>query len=87
MLTDHLPPGLAPRGLSKHAAAAYVGCATLSAFEDRVRRGLLPGPVPGTNTYDRHALDAAFDKLSGLAVPGTRESEADAALRAWRAAQ
>lgn len=55
-----------PRGLTKAEAAAYVGCKTLSSFSDRVRRGLLPGPVPGTHTWDRVAIDRVLDQASGL---------------------
>lgn len=69
MLTEHLPPGLSPRGLSKHAAAAYVGCATIRAFDEHVRKGTFPGPMPGMSRYDRLALDDAMDKLSGRARP------------------
>jgi hypothetical protein len=54
------------RGMSKEDAAAYVGCATLSAFNDWIRRGIIPGPVPGTRKWDRMAIDAALDRLSGL---------------------
>lgn len=57
---------LTPRGLSREDAAAYAGCKTLSAFHDQIRRGILPGPMPGTHTWDRKAIDAALDRLSGL---------------------
>ena len=55
-----------PRGMSKEQAAAYAGCETLSAFNDWIRRGLMPGPIRGTHTWDRKAIDAALDRLSGL---------------------
>src|ERR1700730_16702333 len=42
-----------PRGMSKEQAAAYAGCETLSAFNDWIRRGILPGPIPGTHKWDR----------------------------------
>lgn len=57
---------IGPRGLSKEDAAAYVGCRTCSAFGDWVRRGIMPGPIPGTDRWDRRALDAALDRHSGL---------------------
>lgn len=75
MLTEHLPPGLPPRGLSKHAAAAYVGCATVAAFDHHVRNGTFPGPMPGTTRYDRFALDDAMDRLSGRKAGGPDEFE------------
>ena len=55
-----------PRGMSREQAAAYAGCETLSAFNDWIRRGIMPGPIPGTHKWDRKAIDAALDRLSGL---------------------
>jgi hypothetical protein len=55
-----------PRVLSKEQAAAYAGCETLSAFNDWLRRGIVPGPIPGTHKWDRKAIDAALDQLSVL---------------------
>jgi hypothetical protein len=55
-----------PRGMSRETAAAYAGCETLSAFNDWIRRGIMPGPIPGTHKWDRKAIDAALDRLSGL---------------------
>jgi hypothetical protein len=57
-----------PRCLSVDDAAAYAGCKTVSAFRDWVRRGIMPGPLPGTHRYDRKAIDAALDRLSGLST-------------------
>lgn len=56
-----------PRGLSKADAAAYAGCDSLSAFNDWIRRGIMPGPIPGTYKWDRKAIDAALDRASGIA--------------------
>jgi hypothetical protein len=36
------------RGMTKMDAAAYCGCESLAAFDDWVRRGIVPGPIPGT---------------------------------------
>lgn len=71
-----------PRGLSREDAARYAGCRTLSAFNDRIRRGLLPGPIPGTHTWDRRAIDAALDRAGGL-TPTIAPEETP--LRAWQA--
>jgi hypothetical protein len=54
------------RGMSKEQAAAYAGCETLSAFNDWIRRGIMPRPIPGTHKWDRKAIDAALDRMSGL---------------------
>jgi hypothetical protein len=55
-----------PRGMSREQAAAYAGCETLSAFNGWVRRGIMPGPIPGTRKWDRKAIDVALDRMSSL---------------------
>lgn len=75
-----LPLSLPPRGLSREQAAAYCGCESLSAFDDWVRRKLVPGPMKGTHRWDRKALDAALDRLSGLG-----KDEADMSFEEWAA--
>lgn len=62
-----LPTNIQKRGLSKTEAAAYCGCETVDAFNNWVRRKIVPGPIPGTTRWDRLAIDAALDRLSGLA--------------------
>ena len=67
-----------PRGLSREEAAAYCGLSPES-FDEWVKRGLVPGPIPGTRRFDRKALDLALDGASGLAtIP-------DSAFDTWRA--
>jgi hypothetical protein len=51
-----------PRCLPKAVAAAYCSL-TSQGFDTWVRRGLVPGALPGTQRWDRKALD----RLSGLA--------------------
>ncbi|RXG86138.1 hypothetical protein EAS62_37850 [Bradyrhizobium zhanjiangense] len=73
-----------PRGISKKQAAAYAGCESLSAFNEWVRRGIMPKPIPGTRKWDRKAIDAALDRLSGL------QPKIEAQLTpydAWKASQ
>jgi hypothetical protein len=69
-----------PRGLSREQAASYAGCRTLSSFSDRIRRGILPGPIPGTTTWDKRAIDAALDRASGL-----QATIAPSPLQEWKA--
>jgi len=64
--THVLPMSLPPRGLTKEQAAAYCGCESVEAFNDWVRRGLVPKSMNGTHRWDRKALDRALDRLSGL---------------------
>ena len=54
--------------MTKQETAEYCGCRTLAAFDDWRRRGIIPGPIPGTNVYDRKAIDAALDRASGLSA-------------------
>lgn len=74
-----LPASLPPRGLTREQAAAYCGCETLESFGNWVRRGLVPGPMKGTHRWDRKALDAALDRLSGF------RDEKDLSFEEWEA--
>lgn len=69
------PLGTEPRGLTREQAAAYAGCQTLSTFNDWIRRGILPRPIPGTHVWDRRAIDAALDQASG--IPTTLNDDFD----------
>jgi len=55
-----------PRCLSRADAAAHVGCGSIATFDRWVQQGILPQKIPGTNKWDRVALDAALDKIGGL---------------------
>lgn len=57
-----LPLGLLPRGLTREQAAEYCGCDSLAAFDDWQRRGIVPRPIPGTQRWDRKAIDRALDR-------------------------
>jgi hypothetical protein len=57
--------GIAPRLLTREQAAAYCGVG-LTTFTGWVRRGIVPGPVHRTHRWDRMAIDAALDVLSGI---------------------
>jgi hypothetical protein len=59
----------APRGMTKEDAAVYCGCATTAAFDVWIRKGIVPGAMPGTNRWDRKAIDLALDKVSNIEVP------------------
>jgi hypothetical protein len=91
-----LPPGLAPRYLSREQAAAYVGVSA-SVFDAEVRSGQWPlgrrrGAKDGRLTWDRLLLDQYADRHSGIVhyfTPGpgnaseamTRDAEAEAMER------
>ena len=70
-----LPQGITPRGLTREQAAAYCGCETLAAFDEWVRKEIVPKAMLGTNRWDRKAIDRALDRRSGLiADAGANES-------------
>ena len=54
-----------PRLLTKQQAADYCGV-TVATFDAYRRRGIVPPPVANTRRWDRRAIDARLDKLSGL---------------------
>ena len=53
-----------PRGLSREAAAAYIGIGE-TLFDRLVDRGALPKPgrLDGRIIWDRHQLDRTLDRL------------------------
>lgn len=59
-----LPLSLAPRGLSRVAAAEYIGVSP-SKFDQMVTDGRMPGPkrIDGRVVWDVRQLDEAFDQL------------------------
>jgi predicted DNA-binding transcriptional regulator AlpA len=61
---DLLPASLAPRGLSRTEAAAYVGVSP-SLFDAMVKDGRMPRPkrINSRTVWDRHLLDQAFEAL------------------------
>lgn len=77
--TDQLK--ISPRLLSRPQAATYLAL-SVAAFDDWVRRGLVPGALPGTHRWDRQAIDAALDRASGLTIPITNETD----YAAWKKA-
>ncbi len=78
----HRPGKLPPRCLTKADAAAYCGCSE-DAFDTWVKKGLVPGAIPGTQRWDRKAIDWYLDRASGL---GTESASSDP-LAAWRASR
>jgi hypothetical protein len=70
------------RGMTKQEAADYCGCETLAAFDRWRQKGIVPPAIPGTNRWDRKALDAALDRASGL-VSGSRPEPSP--FQRWKA--
>ena len=79
-------PDLLPRFLSREEAARYLGVC-VDSFDAEVRSGMWPagiarGPKRGRLMWDKAALDATVDRLSGLAtaLPANPRDEWDAFL-------
>ena len=64
---DVLPSSLAPRGLSRVQAAAYIGVSP-NLFDEMVRDGRMPKPtrINSRTIWDRVRLDEAFAALSDV---------------------
>ena len=77
---DALPPSLAPRGLTREFAAAFVGLSQ-AAFDKARSDEKYPGPTLPGGRYDLILLQVAMNRLSGILT----ESEATAPLDGWRA--
>lgn len=69
-----------PRGLVREDAAAYCGLSP-DGFDEWIKRGIVPGPIPGTQRWDRKAIDLALDRASGL----ESAQEQDDVFERWRA--
>lgn len=87
------PPPIAPRMLTAEQAAAYLGYATVGLLANiPVKPVRMAEAGAGSQPkYDRRALDAWLDRLSGLSVAGPQtegrgEDDADDAFAAWKAA-
>jgi|GEM_PF-2864631 len=69
--TTSLPTGVIKRGLTRAEAAAYLGLGTTE-FNRWVTQGLVPPPLRRADRapprWDRLALDAYLDRLSGLSA-------------------
>jgi hypothetical protein len=74
-----LPPGLAPRGLTRQGAAAYVGLSPTAFDKARLEQKYPASTLPG-GRYDIVLLNLAMDRLSGVLT----EREAASPLDAWR---
>ncbi len=57
----------APRLIGRREAAAYCGV-TPTCFSMWVASHKMPPAIPGTRKWDKRAIDARLDEISGLAV-------------------
>ncbi|WP_149744363.1 helix-turn-helix domain-containing protein [Rhizobium sp. NFACC06-2] len=69
-----------PRLIGRKEAAAYLGIAE-STFSMWVATHKMPPTIPGTRKWDRRAIDARLDEISGLDTDDTAEDEFEKWLR------
>ena len=70
-----LPLGLTPRELTSEQAAEHCGRDSLPAFDDWVRRGIVPRAMAGTTRWDRRASIARSIGVLALSKPPRRRSK------------
>lgn len=51
---------------TKDGICAYLGGIKPSTYDNWQAKGIVPGPVPGTNRYDIRAHDLALDRAGGI---------------------
>lgn len=75
-----------PRLIGRKEASAYLGIAE-STFSMWVASGKIPEPIPGTRKWDKKAIDARLDEISGLApiAPIAPAVDARGAYERWSA--
>lgn len=71
---------IGPRLIGRKKAAEYCGI-TPTCFSMWVASHIMPPAVPGTRKWDRRAIDAKLDEISGLVAP---EAKASGGLSDWR---
>lgn len=54
------------RLLTKDGICAYLGDISPSTYDSWQIKGIVPGPVRGTNRYDVRAHDMVLDQISGI---------------------
>jgi predicted DNA-binding transcriptional regulator AlpA len=86
----HALPATARRCVDRKEAASYV-CVSVGHFDKLVRSGEMPKPIKlgGRKVWDKHTLDQAIDRQSGLVsslspVEPSDLSETLSPLDMWR---
>ncbi|GAA4222238.1 hypothetical protein GCM10022253_30280 [Sphingomonas endophytica] len=69
MSADVLPFDPNARLQSKAGICAYLGHISPATYDAWQAKGIVPGPVPGTNRYDRRQHDHVLDQRAGLVKP------------------
>ncbi len=74
----------ASRCVTIEDAARHVGL-EVEGYRAAIRRGIFPGPIPGTKRYDLKAIDRRLDVLSGLDCKAAVQELSP--YEAWKAKQ
>lgn len=69
-----------PRLIGRREAAEYCGISP-TCFSMWVASHKMPPAIPGTRKWDKRAIDAKLDEISGLAV---NDNVAEVGLAEWR---
>lgn len=67
---------------TKDGILEYLGDITETTYENWRKKGITPGPVPGTNRYDVKAHDGVLDGIQGLKGSATKQG-ALSSLEGW----
>ncbi|TBH00371.1 helix-turn-helix transcriptional regulator [Rhizobium leguminosarum] len=70
-----------PRLISRKEAAAYCGIGE-STFSLWVANHKMPPAIAGTRKWDKRAIDARLDEISGIGISPKNSGETD--LQKWR---
>jgi hypothetical protein len=82
---SHMFSAVPPRCLTRAEAAAYCGLSP-AGFSAWVGSGRMPAPILGTRRWDRAAIDASLDRISGLTM-ATASKPALSPLEKWKASR
>jgi hypothetical protein len=66
---------------TKEGICAYLGHISAATYDAWLAKGIVPGPVAGTNRYDLRAHDHVLDRIAGL----TRGEPKLSPLEQWEA--
>lgn len=73
------PPPAEPRLLTRTELCAYLRISD-STLHRWIGERIIPGPIGGTQRWDRRAVDRALDAASGIVTESRSEQELDRAL-------
>jgi len=70
---------------TKEGICAYLGHISAATYDSWQAKGIVPGPVAGTNRYDVKAHDKALDQRGGLDAQASARLESMSPLERWEA--